>query len=237
MTNNVTVAIDGPSGAGKSTVGVQVAERIGAIYFDTGVLYRTVAYVALGEGVAPSDATRLASIAADLHVDVTRPSVDDGRLSDVLLDGEDVTWLIRIPDVDRTVSEVSAHPLVRAALLDAQRRIARSGQVVMVGRDIGTVVIPDADVKIFLNASLRERARRRERQLLDAGRPEPIEQILADMERRDRIDSTRAASPLIAAEDAVVVESDGLSIEQVVDHIVGVIERRCTARTTDEVPQ
>lgn len=233
--NRFAIAIDGPAGAGKSTVGERLADLLDAVYFDSGVLYRAVTLAALRAGVPPSDAQRLEKLASSIDVQVSRPSRDDGRQSDVLVDGADVTWAIRSPDVDRAVSEVSAHPGVRLALLDAQRRIGRSGRVVMVGRDIGTVVMPDADIKFFLNASLDERARRRCRQLADAGRPEPFDDILDDMRRRDRIDSERSASPLKPAEDAMMVDSDGKSIDDVVEEIVGLVIARLPSAATPQV--
>lgn len=220
------IAIDGPAGAGKSTVGERLAELLDAIYFDTGILYRALTLVALRNGIDPSDAAALAGLARDLDVSVGRPSLADGRQSDVRIGDEDVTWAIRSPEVDHTVSEVSAHRAVRAALLDAQRRIGRSGRVVMVGRDIGTVVMPDAAVKIYLNASLEERARRRHRQLLDAGRSADFSAILDDMRRRDRIDSERVESPLRPADDATIVDTDGKSVEQVVQEIAELVVAR-----------
>jgi cytidylate kinase len=221
-----TIAIDGPAAAGKSTVGEQVATTLDGVYFDTGVLYRAVTLSALRAGVASDDAARLAEIAASMQVAIGRPSVADGRQSDVLLDGQDVTWELRTPAVDRSVSAVSAHPAVRAALLGAQRRIGRSGRVVMVGRDIGTVVLPDAELKIFLDASPEERARRRCAQLEAAGKPADYASILADIVRRDDIDTQRAASPLRPADDALIVDSDGRSIPEVVDLIVAAARAR-----------
>lgn len=221
-----TIAIDGPAGAGKSTVGERLAKRLHAVYFDTGVLYRAVTLAALRRNIPPDDADALAELAGKLVVAVKRPSCDDGRQSDVLIDGEDVTWEIRSASVDHNVSEVSAHPGVRAALLDAQRRIGRSGRVVMVGRDIGTAVLPDAEVKIYLLASLQERARRRYEQLRSAGSAPDFDEILEEMRRRDRIDSERAASPLRPAADAVLVDTDGCSIDDVVDRIAAIAEVR-----------
>jgi len=174
------VAIDGPAAAGKSTVARHLAERLGAMLFDTGSLYRAVTLAALRQSTPLSDGPALAELASERHVDVAPPSAGDGRLYDVLLDGEDVTWPIRSPEVDGAVSEVSAHPEVRAALLPVQRRIA-AGRVVIVGRDIGTVVVPDAPVKIYLQASLRERARRRHRELAELGVDASYEAIVRDL--------------------------------------------------------
>lgn len=225
----MTIAIDGPAAAGKSTVGEIVAQRIDGIYFDTGVLYRALTLLALEHGVKPDDAASLATLAATMDICIDRPSVDDGRQVDVLLAGRDLSNSLRTSAIDQNVSAVSAHALVRAALLEHQRRIARSGRVVMVGRDIGTVVLPDADLKIFLDASPEERARRRCMQLVEMGKPQPYEDVLADMKRRDRIDSERDVAPLRPASDAIVVDSDPLTIEQVADLIVEHAEARMQA--------
>ena len=221
-----TITIDGPAAAGKSTVGAEVAHRLDGVFFDTGLLYRAVTLAALRLGVCANDAQRLARIAADLPVDVRRPTIADGRQSDVLLDGADVTWELRVPEVDRNVSEVSAHPLVRAALLGLQRSIGRSGLVVMVGRDIGTVVLPEAELKVYLDASAEERARRRCAQLREAGQVADYETVLADILMRDERDSQRAASPLSIPDEALVVDSDRRSVEQVIDTIEAAARER-----------
>lgn len=226
-----TIAIDGPAGAGKSTVGAEVARRLDGVFFDSGLLYRAVTLAALRHGVPTDAAERLASLAAELDLHVERPSRDDGRQSDVLLDGQDVTWELRAPEVDHAVSRVSAHPGVRAALLEPQRRIGRSGRVVMVGRDIGTTVLPDAELKIYLDASAEERARRRCAQLADAGAAQDLdfEAVLGEIRRRDEQDTRRAASPLRAAPDALVIDSDGRSAEDVADVIVAAARARLDA--------
>lgn len=226
------VAIDGPAAAGKSTVGEQVAERLAAIYFDTGILYRALTYAALEQGIDPADEPGLAKLAAALDIAVRRPSVPDGRQSDVLLAGVDVTWELRSGAVDRAVSQVSAHPAVRHELLETQRRIAGKGRVVMVGRDIGTVVLPDADLKIFLIASVEERARRRYQQALGTPKAQELAQIRADLRRRDAIDSSRDVAPLRAADDAIVIDTDLLSIADVVDAVVASACNRLTAESS-----
>ena len=225
----MTITIDGPAAAGKSTVGEIVARKIDGVYFDTGILYRALTLLSIEQGVAQSDETRLADLAAAMDIQIGRPTVDDGRQVDVLLDGRDVTNSLRTPAIDQNVSAVSAHALVRSALLEQQRRIGRSGRVVMVGRDIGTVVLPDAELKIFLDASPEERARRRCLQLDEMGRPLPYNEVLADMKRRDRIDSERDVAPLKPAEDAIVIDSDSLTIEEVADEIVSHAEQRLEA--------
>lgn len=221
------MAIDGPAGSGKSTVGAEVARRLGALYFDTGVVYRTLALVALERGIPPDDAERLAEVARTLALRVGPPSVDDGRLYDVYVDGRDVTWEIRSPEIDKLASQVSVHPQVRRALLRLQREIARNGRVVMVGRDIGTVVMPDAPVKIWLQASLEERARRRQRDLAKRGIVQPLEAIVAELAERDRRDATRATAPMRQAEDAVIVDTDGKSIEEVVETVLAIVREWC----------
>ena len=215
-----TVTIDGPAAAGKSTVGAEVANQLSGIFFDTGLLYRAATLAALRHGAALDDGAALAAIAAGMRVEVRQPSVDDGRHSDVLLAGEDVTRCLRASDIDRSVSQVSAHPAVRAALLEPQRRIGRSGVVVMVGRDIGTTVMPDAELKVYLDASQEERARRRHAQpgASDAGAS--YAEVLADIRRRDASDAGRVASPLRAAPDAIVINTDGRPVDEVVTRIV-----------------
>jgi cytidylate kinase len=225
----MTIAIDGPAAAGKSTVGEIVARKIDGVYFDTGILYRALTLLALENRVESTDEAALAKLAADMDIQIGRPSVADGRQVDVLLGQRDVTHSLRTPAIDRNVSAVSAHRNVRAALLEQQRRIGRSGRVVMVGRDIGTVVLPDAELKIFLDASPEERARRRCVQLEEMGRPLPYDAVLADMKRRDQIDSERDVAPLRPADDAVVIDSDALTIEQVADLIVTHAQRRMAA--------
>jgi cytidylate kinase len=210
------IAIDGPAAAGKSTVARLLADRLGAMLFDTGVLYRVVAFLALRAGVEPSDADALAQLAEHARVRITPPSDFDGRLYDVWLDGEDVTWQIRQPEVGAVVSQVSEHRAVRAALLPLQRRIAAGGRVVMVGRDIGTVVVPDAGLKVYLDATPEERARRRYMEARARGIDETFAEVLAETRTRDAIDSGRDAAPLREAPDAVRINTDGQPIDAVV---------------------
>lgn len=226
------VAIDGPAAAGKSTVARLLAERLPALLFDTGSLYRALTLAALRGDIAAADAARLGNLARTVRIDLLPPSVNDGRLADVLLDGEDVTWAIRGPDVDRAVSPVAGHPIVREALLGQQRRIAEGGPIVMVGRDIGTVVVPDAGVKIYLDASAEERARRRCEELAGRGLDPDVAEVLADIRRRDASDSSRINAPLRAASDAVRVDTDGLTVEEV-SAIVEQIARERWAESTD----
>lgn len=213
------IAIDGPAAAGKTTVARKVANSVGATLFDTGALYRSVTLAALRSGIDPENESALAKLADDSSIVLTPPTVDDGRQVSVFLDGEDVTWAIRSPHVDANVSDVSKHPAVRAALLETQRAIASGKPVVMVGRDIGTVVVPEAGVKVYLDASVEERARRRIAEIEGRGLDVDRDAIVADLLERDRIDSTRASSPLMAADDAWRIDTDGKSIDEVVSEI------------------
>ena len=219
------IAIDGPAAAGKSTVARLLAERLGLLLFDTGALYRAVTLAAIQSNTSFGNEQGLATIAGGQVIDIGSPSQSDGRLYDVRLNGEDVTWLIRGADVDAGVSQVSAHAKVRAALLPIQRQIAATQPVVIVGRDIGTVIVPDASVKIFLEASLEERAKRRHVESTGRGSKATFEQIVADLQRRDAIDQGRVASPLRAATDAIIVPTDGLTVEQVVDRIEPLVHK------------
>ena len=217
------IAIDGAAAAGKTTVARELAARLKVTLFDTGVLYRAVTLAALQRSMPLDDADRLADLAAGLDIRIGRPTADDGRLYDVIVDGVDTTWAIRSADVDQHVSQVSAHGPVRRALLPVQRTIADGASVVMVGRDIGTVVTPAAGVKIFLSASLEERARRRHAELRSRGEDVDIDFIVADLERRDAIDSAREVSPLKAADDAILVDTDGRPVDDVVTEIEAIV--------------
>ena len=213
------IAIDGPAAAGKSTVAEKLAADLGYLYFDTGVMYRAVTYAALQSFHSVQDEQLVTAIANQIQIDVTPPHISDGRLYDVLLDGEDVTWAIRQPEVDRNVSQVSAYPGVRKAMTEQQRRIGQRGTVVMVGRDIGTVVFPEAELKIYLDASVEERARRRFDEVKRRGQSLTYEEILEAMKRRDKLDSSRKIAPLRPAADAVIVNTDGLEICQVLTKV------------------
>jgi cytidylate kinase len=220
-----TIAIDGPAASGKSTVGKQVADSLGYLFFDTGVMYRAVTWAALERNIPIEDEAALTRLAETVDIDVQPPSQQDGRSYDVWLDGIDATWNIRRPEVDANVSQVAAYPGVRRALSAQQRRIGKRGCVVMVGRDIGTVVLPEADIKIYLDASVEERARRRFEELRQRGEPADLDTITQALRKRDRIDSTRQIAPLRAAPDAVVIHSDEMSFEQVVEMILRIIRQ------------
>jgi CMP/dCMP kinase len=213
------VAIDGPAGAGKSTVARLLADRLGALLFDTGALYRAIALAALRSGVSPEDEESLSRIAGKAWISVRPPSLQDGRLYDVWLNGEDVTWAVRDPEVGAIVSRVAEHAAVRAALLPLQRKIASGGPVVMVGRDIGTVVVPDAGLKVYLDATAEERARRRFREGIQRGSNQSFEAVLRETLQRDAIDRGRHTAPLRPAPDAVQIDTDGIPVDLIVAEI------------------
>ncbi len=215
MNHLCSIAIDGPAASGKSTLGFRLAEALGYLYFDTGLMYRAVTWLALDRGLDLSNESSITRLAQDVPIEVTEPSLEDGRPCDVVVDGHDITWKIRQPAVDANVSAVSAYAGVRQALTQQQRRIGLRGRVVMVGRDIGTVVLPDADVKIYLDASAEVRARRRYDETLARGEAADFAQILAKVIERDRSDSTRALAPLKPASDAVLIDSDSLDADEV----------------------
>jgi len=211
MTVTRVVAIDGPSGSGKSTVARAVAARLGLEVLDTGAMYRAVTLAALERDADLHDAVACEAAAVDAEI------VVDGT---VLLDGRDVTAEIRGPDVTAAVATVSAHPNVRAVLVERQREwVVNHGGGVVEGRDIGTVVFPDAPVKVFLTASDEERARRRARDEADAARATTVDAVAADLARRDALDSNRVASPLVAAADAIVVDSTARDVDEVIHEI------------------
>lgn len=225
MKMSTVIAIDGPAASGKSTLGKRLADSLEYLFFDTGVMYRAVTWAALQGGVATSDEAGITALAENLDIDVRPASKADGRSYDVWVDGEDITWQIRRPEVDANVSEVSAYAGVRRALSAQQRRIGLRGRVVMVGRDIGTVVMPEAALKVYLDASVGERARRRYEELRGRGEPADLEAIRLAVLERDRIDSTRDFSPLRPAEDAVIVNSDEMDVDQVVGYVNKLLER------------
>jgi cytidylate kinase len=221
-----TIAIDGPAASGKSTIGCELAKRLNYLYFDTGVMYRAVTWTALDKGICIPDEAGVTALAQRLSIGVRPPTVDDGRQYTVLADGQDITWSIREDDVEAGVSQVSAYRGVRQALVIQQRRVSDQGRVVMVGRDIGTIVLPNADLKIFLNASINERAKRRYRELIARGQRPNYEDVVVAMRRRDEIDSKREVSPLVPAADAVIVDTSFLTIDQALDVIEDLVNQR-----------
>jgi cytidylate kinase len=209
------IAIDGPAASGKSTLGFRLAEALGYLFFDTGLMYRAVTWLVLDRGLGLHDEAAVTHLAEEVPIDVAPPSLMDGRSCDVMIDGHDVTWEIRQPIVDANVSVVAAYAGVRRALTEQQRRIGLRGRVVMVGRDIGTVVLPEADLKIYLDASVEERARRRYQEILGRGEQASFHEVLAKVVERDRIDSTRAVAPLRPAADAVIIDTNELNADNV----------------------
>ena len=206
-----SIAIDGPSGAGKSTLAKMIAERLGFLYVDTGAIYRTVGLWISKNGADPHNAPAVIGLLDAIQIELNYGA--DG-LQHMYLNGEDVTQDIRQHSISAYASAVSAIPQVRAFLLDMQRALARTQNVVMDGRDIGTVVLPDADVKVFLTADPEDRARRRYEELLTRGQQAEYDTVLRDLEERDRNDSTRASAPLRQAEDAILVDTTGNTLEQ-----------------------
>ena len=217
----ISIAIDGPSGAGKSTLAKSVSKTLGYLYVDTGAIYRTIGYAAFSKGVDPKDGEAAAALLPELEIGLHYG--EDG-LQHMTLNGTDVTDQIRLPEISLYASAVSAHPAVRAHLLEMQRKLARENNVVMDGRDIGTVVLPDATVKIFLTASPEARARRR--CLEQRGTPESYEKVLEEMRQRDFNDSHRAAAPLKQAEDAVLLDTTELDFQQSEEAILRIIRER-----------
>lgn len=223
MSGSVTIAVDGPAGTGKSSVSRGLARALQARYLDTGSMYRIVTLAVLRKGIDLADANAIGALAAEADLAVGfDPDEDRSYLA-----GEDVSAEIRGDAVTKAVSAVSAVPAVRTRLVQRQRELADGpGGVVVEGRDIGTVVLPDADVKIFLTASAEERARRRNDQNVAAGLPGDYDAVLADVQRRDHLDSTRAVSPLRAADDAIVVDSSDMTQHEVVAHLLDLVEQR-----------
>lgn len=214
-----TITIDGPAASGKTTVGLMLSKKLGYLCLDTGIMYRAVALDVLERGADPQREDQVTQAAEELTIDVRDSSVADGRQFDVLINGRDRTWDIRSPEVNACVSEVSVFPGVRQAMTTQQRKIAERGRVVMLGRDVGTVVLPDADFKIYLEASLLVRATRRYNEEKNRGNTVTFDEVLASVRHRDEIDSGRKIAPLKPAADALIIQTDDLNAEQVVDLI------------------
>jgi cytidylate kinase len=213
------IAIDGPAASGKSTLGRRLAEWLGYLFFDTGVMYRAVTWRALQRGIDVRNEAAVTALANEIAIDVRPASAPDGRLCDVLVDGVDVTWETRSEPVDANVSIVAAYRGVRLAMGEKQRQIGQRGRVVMVGRDIGTVILPEADLKIYLDASATERARRRYEEMRARGAEANLNDVLSMVLERDRIDSTRDVAPLRVAADAVLIDSENMDAEQTFEEV------------------
>ncbi len=217
------IAIDGPVAAGKSAVGAAVARKLRYRLVDTGMMYRALTRLALERGIDPHDEAALGALARQARMTLEPGPPDAPEATRIRVDGLDVTDELRLPDVGMAVSLVSRVPAVRQAMVAHQRRLAAEGGVVMMGRDIGTVVLPDAPLKIYLDASPEERARRRYRELRAAGRETTLEREREEIAHRDAIDSERAVSPLRPAEDAVVINTDGLALDAVVERVLALV--------------
>ena len=223
---SISIAIDGPSGAGKSTLAKELSAILGYLYVDTGAIYRTIGYYALTHGIDPTDEAAVVAALPDISI---RLSYGEDGIQHMYLNDQDVTSEIRLPDVSRYASDASAHPGVRAFLLEMQRRLARENSVIMDGRDIGTVVLPDADVKIFLTATPEERARRRWLELQQRGTPQAYEKVLEDIQTRDYNDTNRPTAPLRQAEDAVLLDTTELNFAQSRDALLEIIRGKVDA--------
>ena len=219
----ISIAIDGPSGAGKSTLARSIAAKLGYLYVDTGAIYRTIGYYIFTKEIDPKDEAAVTARLPEVHVELTYG--EDG-LQHMLLNGRDVTAQIRLPEVSLYASAVSAHRSVRAFLLDMQRQLARTHSVIMDGRDIGTVVLPDADVKVYLTASAQARARRRCAELEQRGTPEAFEKVLREIEERDWNDTHRDVAPLRQAEDAVLLDTTELDFRESQAAVLNIIQKR-----------
>jgi CMP/dCMP kinase len=211
------IAIDGPSGAGKGTVARAIASNLGYRHVDSGAMYRAVGWKALREGIALDDEVSVSELASRTHIEVGATTT---------VDGEDVTRAIRTPEIDRAAAAVARLPTVRTILVARQREVAANGGIVMEGRDIGTVVFPHADVKLYLDASAEERARRRAHDPAHHGGPEKVSDVATLLTERDRLDSTRAASPLYAAADAIVIDTTGKQVEEVVAEVMEIVRAK-----------
>ena len=217
----IQIAIDGPGGAGKSTVAKAVAAKLGIVYVDTGALYRTIGYYVRQKNVAPDSREGVGALLSEISINIV---YQDGA-QHVYLNGEDLGDKIRTPEMSMYASAVSAIPEVRAFLLDTQRDIAKKNSVIMDGRDIGTVILPNADVKIFLTASEQCRAERRYKELIARGQNVTLEDVLAEMNQRDTQDSTRECAPTAAADDAMLLDNTGMTFEETVDAIVDIAKK------------
>ncbi|OEF97280.1 cytidylate kinase [Vulcanibacillus modesticaldus] len=223
----IKIAIDGPAGAGKSTVAKLVARELGYLYIDTGAMYRALTYMALKEGIDLNDEQELNKYLMNHSIQL----INDGVIQKVEIDGEDVTDLIRTPEVNKNVSLVASHPEVRKTMVKIQQDLSKDQSVVMDGRDIGTYVLPNAELKIYLTASINERAKRRYEELIKKGFQANLEEIIEDISLRDKRDKERATAPLKQADDAILIDTSSLSIEEVVEKIMKLVHERTGGET------
>lgn len=227
-----TIAIDGPAASGKSTIGYYLARKLNYLYLDTGILYRAVTWATLEHDIAITEEQAVIALARKLDIQVLPPDKADGRQATIIVEGKDVTWELRKPEVDKAVSPISAYPEVRRILTAQMRKIGQAGQVVMVGRDIGTVVLPNADLKLYVIATAEERAHRRQLERLEQGKKTSYQKMLAEIQRRDKIDSSRESAPLKAAPDAIHFNNTQLSIPEMFAAVEKLVlsEAECGAR-------
>jgi cytidylate kinase len=221
----IQIAIDGPVASGKSSVGKKIATALGFLFLDTGVMYRAVTWAALANGIPIFEELMVTKLAEEIDIKIQKPSLDDGRINDIFVNSVDITWEIRKSSVNQNVSEVSQYRGVREILTIKQRQIAEAGNIVMAGRDIGTVVLPDADVKIFLDASVEERANRRYKEKKNRQVNVFLKEIIKNVRHRDMIDSTRQIAPLIPAKDAIIINTDEKTVEEVAAEIIELIQK------------
>ena len=223
MKKHFTIALDGPGGAGKSSLAKAVAKKLSILHVDTGAIYRTIGYAAFARGLNAKDESQIAPLLKTIRIDM---AFDEAGRQKMLLDGKDVSREIRLPEISMYASNVSALPCVRAYLLEMQRDIARKRSVIMDGRDIGTVVLPDADLKIYLTASAEERARRRCLELSERGTPEPYEAVLREINERDEQDMHRAIAPLREAADAIRLDTSALNFDESEQALLKLIQEK-----------
>lgn len=223
MKEHFSIAIDGPGGAGKSSLAKSVAKKLSILHVDTGAIYRTIGYAAFARGLNAKDESQIAPLLKTIRIDM---AFDEAGGQKMLLDGKDVSREIRLPEISMYASNVSALPCVRAYLLEMQRDIARKRSVIMDGRDIGTVVLPDADLKIYLTASAEERARRRCLELSERGTPEPYEAVLREINERDEQDMHRAIAPLREAADAIRLDTSALNFDESEQALLKLIQEK-----------
>ncbi len=226
LQNPTTIAIDGPAASGKSSVGSKLAAHFGYLFLDTGIMYRAVTLAALHKGIDLDDEAEVGQLAETIRINIQKPTINDGRQKDILVNGLDVTNQLRTKAVNDFVSQVSRYARVRQAMTEQQREIARKRDIVMAGRDIGTVVLPNADLKIYLKASSDERAHRRYSEEIEKGKSVVFEDILKNVKMRDEIDSTRKIAPLKPADDAHIIITDGKDIDQVTDEILDLVNTK-----------
>ncbi|NLJ84115.1 MAG: (d)CMP kinase [Halanaerobiaceae bacterium] len=216
------IAIDGPAGAGKSTISRLLARKLAYRYLDTGAMYRAITYLALEEGIDIHDTEEIVKLSKKIEMQITPP--DENHISHIIINGRDVTDSLRTKEVDLNVSTVAKNKAIRELMTEMQRNIASSGNIIMDGRDIGTRVLPDADYKFFITASLEERARRRWKELREKGLEVSLAEIEKEIAERDREDSTRELAPLVKAEDAILIDTSNLSIQEVLDKLISYIK-------------